>query len=200
MFFCSILIYTPLVMSMLPFMYFLSARFRAISTALVSAAFVPGACHGSCYDELQCCINEEQQRETGRRRLRGQIISLYNYLKEDCSEKGVDVFSQVMSDRTQGNNLSLHQEIFRLNIRTKIFTERVRSLWKVLLREVVESELLEVFQRYMHLALRCVNQIRFNRLCWWLDLMILNVFSNLHCSMILSQDILIFYCELPLDP
>ena len=78
-------------------------------------------------------------------------------MKEDCSEKGVDVFSQVMSDRTQGNSLSLHQEIFRLNIRTKIFTERVRSLWKVLLREVVESELLEVFQRYMHLALRCVN-------------------------------------------
>lgn len=59
------------------------------------------------------------------RRLRGDLINAYQYLKGGWQEDGSRLFSVVPSDRTRGSRHKLEHGKFHLNIRKNFFTLRV---------------------------------------------------------------------------
>ena len=88
-----------------------------------------------------------------KRRLWGDHIAAFQYLKGAYRKDGEGLFTKVCSERTRGNGSKLKEGKFRLDIRRKFFTMRVVKQWNRLPREVVDAPSLEVFKARLDGAL-----------------------------------------------
>jgi len=90
-----------------------------------------------------------------KRRLRGDLINAYKYLKGGCQEDGARLFSVVPSDRTRDNGHKLKHRKFRLNMRKNSFPLRVTEPSNSLPRERVASPSLEIFKTCLEVLHSC---------------------------------------------
>ena len=88
-----------------------------------------------------------------KRRLWGDLIVAFQYLKGAYKQEGKQLFTRVDSDRTRESGFKLRQERFRLDIRKKSFTQRVVTHWNRLPKEVVDAPSLETFMARLDVAL-----------------------------------------------
>ena len=105
--------------------------------------------------------HKDRLRELGlvsleKRRPRGDLISVYKYLRGGCREDGAGLFSVVPSDRMKGNGHKQKHRRLWLNMRGHFFTVRVTEHWDRLPREVVESSSLEILKLRLDAILRSV--------------------------------------------
>ncbi|KAF4800472.1 hypothetical protein TURU_044488 [Turdus rufiventris] len=123
-----------------------------------------------------------------KRRIKGDLITLYNSLKDGLSQVGISLFFQATSDGMRGHSLKLHQESLRLNIMRNSFIGKMTRHWNGLPREVVESPSLEVFRKTLDMTLGAMvlltHMVVFGHR---LDSMISEVFSSLIDSVVLHK-------------
>jgi len=99
-----------------------------------------------------------------KRRLQGDLISAFQYLKGTYKKDGENLFSRACCDRTRGNGFKLREARFRLDIRKKFFTMRVVRHWHRLPREVVNAPSLETFKARLDGALSNVVWVKMSLL------------------------------------
>jgi len=95
-----------------------------------------------------------------KRRLWGDLIVAFQYLKGAYKQEGEWLFMRVDSDRIRENGFKLRQGRFRLDIRRKFSTQRVVTHWNRLPKEAVDAPSLETFKARLDVAL--------GSLVWWL--------------------------------
>ena len=77
---------------------------------------------------LQHLPYEDRLRELGlfsleKRRLQGDLIATFQYLRGGYKQEGTQLLTRADSDRTRGNGFEVKEGRFRLDIRGKLFTK-----------------------------------------------------------------------------
>ena len=92
-----------------------------------------------------------------KRRLRGDLINVYKYIKGGGKQMDVArLFSVVYSGTARRNGLKLEHGKFHTNMWNKCFTARVTEHWNRLSREVVEAPSMEIFKTTAHLPVQSI--------------------------------------------
>ena len=81
-----------------------------------------------------------------RRKLQGDLIATFQYLKRGYKKEGNGFFSRICGDKTKGNAFKLKEGRFRLDIRKKVVMIRIMKHRKRLPREVLDAPFLETFK------------------------------------------------------
>jgi len=107
---------------------------------------------------LEHLCYEERMRELGlfsleKRRLQGDLIVAFQYLKGTYKKERDKLFSRACCDTTRGNGFKLKHVRFRLKIRKKFFAMRVVKHWKTLPRELGDAPSLKTFKARLDGAL-----------------------------------------------
>ena len=81
-----------------------------------------------------------------KRRLWGDLIAAFQYLKGTYKKSGEGLFTRAGSDRTRGNGVKMKEGRFGLDVMKKFFTMRVVRHWHRLSREFMATPSLAVFK------------------------------------------------------
>jgi len=101
---------------------------------------------------LERLLNEKRLSNFGlfslrKRRLRGNQINVYKYLKGGGRQMDeARFFSVVCRDRTRSNGLKLEPSKFHTNMQKNFFMVRVTEHWNRLPREAMKSPSMEIFK------------------------------------------------------
>jgi len=88
-----------------------------------------------------------------KRRLWGDLIAAFQYLKGAYKQEGSQLFERVNTSRTGGNGFKLKEGRFRLDVREKCFTMGIVRCCNRLSREAVDTLSLEVFKARLDVSL-----------------------------------------------
>jgi len=81
--------------------------------------------HGLTHLSYEERLRELRLFSLGKRRLWGDIIAAFQYLRGACRKDGESIFSRACCNRTRRNGLKLREGRFRLGIGKKFFSVRV---------------------------------------------------------------------------